>query len=145
MEIVWYIWWHQLWCHFRDKRSNPSVPRYKTKKKGHTLLNQILFCQVPSFSILVGPLFLLNAVRHGRFGGGWLLNPSWTFTAALNWAWISYMVPQCILIPLNRNNGLLLIHALRKDEFTQSPAVGQRLSTSDNRDVVSRVLQNFHI
>ena len=92
MEIAWLIWWCQLWCYFRDIMSYPSVPWYKTKKKGH----QILFSQVPSFSILVGPLILLNAVRNGRFGWGWLSNPSWTFTAALNWAWVSCMVPQCI-------------------------------------------------
>ena len=43
-------------------------PGIKQKKKGHELLNQILFCLVPSFSILVGPLILLNAVRNGHFG-----------------------------------------------------------------------------
>ena len=30
-----------------------------------------------------------------------------------------------IVIPLSRNNGLLLIPAFREDEFTHSPAVGQ--------------------
>ena len=52
---------------FRDIGSNPSVSGYKTKK-GHKFLNQILVCQLPSFSILVGSLILLNAVRNSRFG-----------------------------------------------------------------------------
>ena len=64
------------------------------KKKGHKFINQILFCKVPSFSILGVPLFLLNVVRISCFGGGWLSNPNWTSTEALNWAWVSYMVPQ---------------------------------------------------
>ena len=50
-----------------------------------------------------------------------------------------------IVIPLSRNNGLLPIPAFRKDKFTQSPAVGQLLSTSDVRDVVSRVSQTSSI
>ena len=44
---------------------------------------------------LVGPLVLLNAVKNGRFSWSWLSNPSWACTVALNWAWVSYMVPQC--------------------------------------------------
>ena len=35
--------------------------------------------------------------------------------------------------------------AFKKDEFTRIPAVGQWLSTSDVRDVVSRVSQTFPI
>ena len=50
-----------------------------------------------------------------------------------------------IVIPSSRNNGLLLIQSFRKDEFTPSPTVGQWLSTSDVRDVVSRVLQTFQL
>ena len=57
--------------------------------------------QVPCSSILVGQLILLNVVRFGRFGGGWLSNPSWTFTAALNWAWQSYLATQCYVILTN--------------------------------------------
>ena len=47
-----------------------------------------------------------------------------------------------IVIPSSRDNGLL---AFRKDEFTRSPAVGQLLSTSYVRDVVSRVSQTSPI
>ena len=50
-----------------------------------------------------------------------------------------------VIIPLSGNNGLLLILAFRKDEFTQSPAVGQGISTSYVRDVVSRILQTSPI
>ena len=60
------------------------APQYQTKKKRHKFLNKILTCQVPSSSILVGPLVLLTAVRDGRFAKGWLSNPNSISTAALN-------------------------------------------------------------
>ena len=76
--------------HFKGHKESPRVPQYKTKKKCHAFLNKILACQVPSSSILVGPLVLLKAVRNGRFDGGWLSNLSLIFNAALNWAKLPY-------------------------------------------------------
>ena len=67
------------------------------EKKAPKFLNQILSCQVHSFSILVyfRLLILQIAVRNVCFGGGRITNPSCTFTAALNLAWVSYLVTQC--------------------------------------------------
>ena len=61
------------------------VPKYKMLKKCTEFLNKISSCRVPSFSILVEPLILLNAVRNGHFDRGRLSFSSPTFTAALNW------------------------------------------------------------
>ena len=63
------------------------------KNKCHKVPKQIVSCKVSSSSILVGQLNLLNV---GRFGGGCLSDQCWTFKAALNWAWVSYVVTQCI-------------------------------------------------
>ena len=98
MKTPWKIWWRLLWCHFRDIRSHPRTTRYKTKKKGHTFLNKILVCHVPSFSIQVGRVILLIAVRNGRFGGGWLSTPSSTFATGTSLVWLSCIVPQCTVL-----------------------------------------------
>ena len=78
--------------------SHPRVPRCETKKKRHGFLNKTLACQVPSFSIIVGPLVLLNAARNGCFAGGWLSNPSSIFIAALNWAKLAYYFHSAVYI-----------------------------------------------
>ena len=59
-------------------------------------LKKILSCQGPSTSLLDRRWFLLNTVRNGNFGRGWLSNKIFIFRAAINWAKISFLPTQCI-------------------------------------------------
>ena len=58
-------------------------------------LNKILACLMPSTSLLVWWLILLNSFRNGRFSKDRVPNPKSIFLAVMNWSGIRYLNTYC--------------------------------------------------
>ena len=75
--------------------SVPRVPWSKTKKKCHGFLSKIIAFQMPSSSVLVSRLVVLNAIRNDPYAGVRFSNQSSIIKAGSYLDRISYVGPQC--------------------------------------------------